>query len=80
MNIELNAMNDIWHKLAFQIVHKTTIWVLFVLFGTALSAWHLGNILDKHNAREKEANLSRKIALGYTATAILLWLFSFIMG
>lgn len=80
MSIELSAMYEIWQKLAFQIVHKTTIWLLLVFLGTALSSWHLGNILDKHNAREKEAKLSRKIAIGYTATAILLWLLSLILG
>lgn len=80
MTINFTSVFSMWQHLSFQIVHKTTIWLLLVLFSTAFSAWHLGNILDKHNAREKEANLSRKIAIGYTAMATLLWLFSFIMG
>jgi len=70
----------IWQKIAFQIVHKTTIWVLLVFFATAGAAWHLANLLDKHNAREKEAKLARKTAISYAVTALALWLFSFIMA
>ena len=80
MNMDQTYLYYLWQKLAFQIVHKTSIWVLLALFFTAASAWHLANILDKHNARKREALLSRKIAKGYTAMAIFLWLFSFIMS
>jgi type VI protein secretion system component VasK len=80
MNINMADFYYLWQKLAFQIVHKTTIWLLLALFVTAISAWHLGSILNKHNARERETILSRKIAIGYTATAFALWLFSIIMG
>ena len=80
MNMDQVGLYYIWQKLAFQIVHKTTIWVLFVFFATAGVAWHLANVLDKHNAREREAKLARSAALGYTISALVLWLFSFIMS
>ena len=80
MNIDQASLYDIWQKLAFVIVHKTTIWVLLIFFGTAGGAWHLANLLDKHNAREREANFARRTALGYTISGIVLWLFSFIMA
>jgi len=70
---------DLWQKLSFELVHKTTIWVLLVLLVTAGSAWQLGRLLHKHNGREHEAKLAQKIALGYTITTLVLWLFSFIM-
>ena len=78
MNIDQTFLYYIWQKLAFQILHKTTIWVLLVFFATAGASWHLANLLDKHSAREKEARLARKTALAYTAVALGLWLFSFI--
>ena len=80
MNIDQAHFYYIWQKLAFLIVHKTTIWVLLVFFMTAGAAWNLANLLDKHNAREKEARLARITALGYTVSGFVLWLFSFIMG
>jgi len=80
MNIDSAYLYYIWQKLAFQIVHKTTLWALLVFFATAGAAWHLANLLDKHNAREREAKLARKTALGYTISALVLWLFSFIMS
>ena len=80
MSIDQAYLYYIWQKSAFQIVHKTTIWVLLVFFVTAASAWHLANLLDKHNAREREAKLARNTALWYTISALVLWLFSFIMS
>lgn len=80
MNIDQAYLNYIWQKAAFQIVHKTTIWVLLVFFTTAGAAWHLANLLDKHNAREKEAKLARITSIGYIMSALGLWLFSFVMS
>jgi len=80
MNMDQAYLYYLWQKLAFVIVHKTTIWVLLVFFATAGISWHLGNLLDKHNAREREAKLARNTALGYTILGIVLWLFSFIMA
>ncbi len=77
MNLDISYL---WQKFAFQLVHKTTIWTLLVLLATAGVSWHLGNLLDKHNEREREANMAHRTAIGYTATALFLWLFSFIMG
>lgn len=80
MNIDQSYLFYIWQKLAFQIVHHTTIWGLLVFFLTAVASWHLGNLLDKHNERAREANLARRTAIGYTATALALWLFSSVMS
>jgi len=80
MNIDQAYLYYLWQKLAFQIVHKTSIWMLLVFFATAGASWHLANLLDKHNAREGEAKLARSTALGYTISALVLWLFSFIMS
>ena len=80
MNLDQAYLYSIWQKLAFQLVHKTTIWVLLVLFLTAGVAWHLANLLDKHNARQREAKLARKTAIGYATIALVLWVFSFIMS
>lgn len=70
----------IWQKLAFQIVHKVSIWALLAFFATAVVSWHLANLLDKHNDRNREAKMARKTAVGYTAAAFALWLFSAIMS
>lgn len=80
MNIDQGYLYYFWQNLSFQIVHKTTIWTLLVLALTAGASWHLANLLDKHNAREREAKLARYTALGYTMTLLALWLFSFIMS
>lgn len=80
MNIDQAYLYSIWQKLSFHIVHKTTIWVLLVFFLTAGVAWHLANLLDKHNVRERETKLARKTAIGYATIALGLWIFSFIMS
>ena len=80
MNIDQATLYTLWQKLAFVIVHKTTIWVLLVFFATAGISWHLGNLLDKHNARASEAKLARNTAVVYTISGLFLWLFSFIMS
>ena len=80
MNMDQAYLYYLWQKLAFQIAHKTTIWLLLVFFATAGSAWYLANVLDKHNARAREAKLARNTALGYIISGFALWLFSFIMS
>ncbi|HEY3424773.1 MAG TPA: hypothetical protein VGL27_08265 [Negativicutes bacterium] len=70
----------LWQQLAFQIVHRTTLWLVIALFGTALTAHFLALTLHKHSAREREAHLASKTAIGYTTLAIVLWLFSFIFA
>lgn len=77
MNIDFLAL---WQKVAFIIVHYTSIWLLTAFFGTALAAWYLSAVLDKHNIRAREAKLARKTAAVYTVVGGGLWLFSFIFG
>jgi hypothetical protein len=80
MNIDQINFYQIWQKLAFQVIHKTTIWALLLFFLTAGASWHLGNLLNKHNAREREAKLAHRTAIVYIAAAIAFWLFSTIMS
>ncbi len=77
--MDQNSFYILWQKLSFELVHKTTIWVLLVLLVTAGSAWQLGKLLHKHNGREQETKLAQRIAFGYSITTLVLWLFSFIM-
>ncbi len=74
----MNNMYYYWQKLAYQVVHQTTLWLLIVFFTTAIVSWVLGSVLDKHNGREREANFARKTAAFYAAAATGLWVFSFI--
>lgn len=74
----LDNIYDIWQKTAYVIVHKTTIWLLLVLLGTALASWLLAAVLDMQNARAREAKLARRTAAAYTAIALTLWMFSII--
>lgn len=67
-----------WQKLAYLLVHQTTLWLLLVFFATALAAWVLASFLEKHNGREREAKFARKTAAAYAAAATGLWLFSII--
>lgn len=77
MNFSLDIL---WQKIAFIIVHYTTIWVLIVFFGTSLASWYLSVVLSKHNDRKRETNLARKTAMVYTILGAALWLFSYIMS
>ncbi|HWR43498.1 hypothetical protein [Sporomusa sp.] len=76
----MNEIGYYWQKLAYQIVHQTTLWLLMVFFTTAIVAWGLGSVLDQHNARGREAIFARKTAAFYAAAALGLWLFSFIFN
>ncbi|WP_093793927.1 hypothetical protein [Sporomusa acidovorans] len=67
-----------WQKLAYQIVHKTTLWLLIVFFVTAVVAWGLSLVLYQQNVRYREANFARKTAAFYAAAALTLWLFTVI--
>lgn len=80
MTIDQAYFYYIFQKIAFQMVHKTTIWLLLVFALTAVVAWHLGSLLEKHNAREREAKFARNTARAYTILTLVLWLFSFIMS
>lgn len=74
----MNSLYYYWQKLAYQIVHQTTLWLLIVFFGTAIVAWVLASVLEKHNGRGREAKFARKTAAFYAAAATGLWLFSFL--
>lgn len=76
--MSLENIDYVWQKISYLIVHKTTIWLLFVLFTTALASWRLASALDKQNARAREAKLARRTAAAYTAIALTLWMFSII--
>lgn len=52
-------------KTAFLIVHVTLFELPLVLMLTALASWRLFAVLEKHDARQKEANLARIIAIFY---------------
>ncbi len=80
MGIDPVLFYSLWQKTAFYIVHKTTIWLLLVLLITSGATWHLASILDKHNARAREANMARKTALGYAIITAMLWFFNFVMS
>jgi len=60
MNMDQTYLYYLWQKVAFQIVHKTTIWVLLVFFTTNRVSWYLATLLDKHNARGLEAKLAHR--------------------
>lgn len=76
----LTTFSDIGPRIAFQLVHKTTLWLLMAFFLTAMAAWHLSLILSKHNGRLKEAQLARYTAFAYAALGLSFWLFSFIFS
>lgn len=76
--MSLENMYYIWQKIAYLIVHRTTIWLLLLLFTTALASWLLASALDKQNAKAREAKLARLTSVAYTAIALTLWMFSFI--
>ncbi len=66
--------NTLWPKFAFLLVHVTNSELPLVLFATAAASWHLAYVLQKQNAREREAGLARKVAAAYTVLPVMLWL------
>lgn len=77
MNVDLVALLK---RIDYLLIHETTLWLLIVLLGIALASWHLSNVLNKHNARAREANFARKTAIAYVATAAFLFLYNMIMS
>ena len=73
-------ISELWAQMVFQLVHKTTIWMLFVFFFTALASWQLSFVLTKHNARLKEANLAKTAAIFYSLAGAALWMISFLFS
>ncbi len=63
-----------WEKTAFIITHVTVLELPLVLAGTAAAAYALARVLDKHNARAREAKLARRVAAVYAVVLAGLFL------
>lgn len=59
------AFSSVWDKISFLIIHMTVFELPVILAATALAALVLARVLDKHNARLREARLARRIAAFY---------------
>lgn len=55
----------VWDKTAFLLAHVTVFELPLVLIGTAAAAYVLARVLDRHNARAREARLARRVAAAY---------------
>jgi hypothetical protein len=60
------------NKASFLIIHVTLFELPMVLLATALASWRLCIVLEKHNARQKEANLARVIAFFYLVLLVVI--------
>lgn len=60
----------VWEKTVFLITHVTVFELPLVLAGTAAAAFFLARVLDKHNARAREARLARRVAAVYAAALV----------
>jgi len=69
-----------WTKLSYLLVHMAKFEFYTVLLATALASWHLATVLDKHNARLKEAKLARRIAVFYFSFSLVIWLASLVLS
>lgn len=54
-----------WNYFAFLILHATVFELPVVLIVTIAVALQLARLLDKHNARAREAKLARRVAAAY---------------
>lgn len=61
-----------WDKTVFLLTHVTVFELPLVLAGTAAAAFVLGRILDRHNARTREARLARRVAFFYAGLLAVL--------
>ncbi len=62
----------IWDKMLFLLTHVTVFELPLVLFGTA-AAFVLARVLDRHNARAREAKLARRVAYAYAGLLVFLF-------
>ena len=67
-------------KTAFLLVHMTLFELPLVLLLTALAARRLFIVLEKHDARQKEANLARKVAIFYLTLMITVLIAAQVLG
>jgi hypothetical protein len=70
----------VWEKTAFLLTHVTVFELPLVLLGTAAAAYGLARILDKHNARAREARLARRVAAAYAGLLAFLILARFLLS
>jgi len=64
----------VWERLAFLLVHVTVFELPLVLFVTILTSLGLARVLDKHNARLREAKFARRAAAFYAGLFVILYL------
>lgn len=60
----------VWNKTVFLLTHVTVFELPLVFLGTSAAAYVLARILDKHNARAREAKLARRVAAAYGALLV----------
>lgn len=63
----------VWDKIAFLLTHVTVFELPLVLLGTAAAAFGLARVLDRHNARAREAKLARRVAYAYAVLLVFLF-------
>jgi len=73
-------LQALWTKIAFLLVHIANFELPLVFFSTALAAWYLSHVLNKHNARQRDAKVARRVAQLYALTPLLLWILSRVLG
>lgn len=59
------TLQSVADKTAFLIVHVTLFELPLVILVAALASWRLATVLQKHDARQREANLARNVAIFY---------------
>ncbi len=55
----------VWDKTLFLLTHVTVFELPLVFLCAAAAAYILARVLDKHNARAREARLARRVAAAY---------------
>ncbi len=63
----------VWQKTLFVLTHMTVFELPLVLLGVAAAAYGLALVLDKHNARAREATLARRVAYAYVGLLFFLY-------
>jgi len=61
MNYNIDV-NQTWQTAKFIIVHMIQYELFLVFLVTGAGAWHLSNMLSKHNDRQRDATFSRRIS------------------
>ena len=55
----------VWDQTVFLLTHVTVFELPLVFLGTSAAAYILSRVLDRHNARAREARLARRVAAAY---------------